>query len=260
MPSGPRLADVTRQPPPWWLIACAAAYVGYFVLIAWCEIDRPEPPGLIVRFEHDEMVAITVIPDSPAARAGLVPGDAVIAANAHPLRSRLDWLLVAANLDAGRTIPLRVRRGDRTVDTTLLLPRARNQYWIGVEGLTHGAVRLAQLITLVVALVVAFKRPRDGVAVAGAWLLATVAVFSVDWPYGMAVTWRSLPAPVGWALWLPYTCSLAVAAVMWTFFAIFPRPVFLRTTPFAQETAAVQKALFRQRAPFVHERRLTTRW
>jgi tRNA A-37 threonylcarbamoyl transferase component Bud32 len=235
MASSPRLANTRRQPPPWWLIACAAAYVGYFVLLAWCEIDRPEPPGLIVRFDHDRMVALSVTPDSPAARAGLAAGDAILAANGHPLRSRLDWLLVAANLDTNQPIALRVVRHRDDVaaaaaaafaDETLVLPRARNRYWLGFEGLTHAAVRLAQLITLIVGLIVAFKRPRDGVAIAGAWLLATVAVFSVDLPYGMAITWRSLPAPIGWALWPPYLSTLAVAAVMWTFFAIFPKPLF----------------------------------
>jgi tRNA A-37 threonylcarbamoyl transferase component Bud32 len=226
MPSSPRPANRTRHPPPWWFVACATAYIGYFLLLAWCEINRPEPPGVTVRFDAGEMVILTVLPDSPAARAGSLPGDVLVAANDHRLRSRLDWLLVAANVEADRAIPVRVRRGDREFDASFVLPRARAHYWLGVEGLTHGAVRITQAITLVVALLLAFKRPRDIVAVAGAWLLATVAVFSVDLPYGMAATWRSLPAPVGWVLWLPYLCSLAVAAVMWTFFAIFPRPVF----------------------------------
>jgi tRNA A-37 threonylcarbamoyl transferase component Bud32 len=235
MPARSQLADTRRQPPPWWLIACAAAYIGYFALLAWCEIDRPEPPGLIVHFDHEHMLTLSVMPDSPATRAGLVSGDAILSANGHPLRSRLDWLLVAANFDTDQPISLRVIRHRDDVDaaaaaaisdTTLVLPRARNRYWLGFEGLTHAAVRLTQLITLIVGLIVAFKRPRDGVALAGAWLLATVAVFSVDLPYGMANTWRALPAPIGWALWPPYLSTLAVAAVMWTFFAIFPKPLF----------------------------------
>jgi tRNA A-37 threonylcarbamoyl transferase component Bud32 len=226
MSSSLRPTSPIRRPPPWWLVACALAYVGYFLLLAWCEIDRPEPPGLTVRFDAGEMVTLTVTPDSSAARAGLRPGDVLVAANDHRLRDRLDWLLVAANLQAGHPFPVRIRRGDQTMEALFSLPRAQARYWISVEGLTHGAVRLAQFVTLVVALILAFKRPHDGVAVAGAWLLATVAVFSVDLPYGMAVLWRSLPAPIGWILWFPYLCSLAAAAVMWTFFLIFPRPLF----------------------------------
>ncbi len=228
MRSSHRSAEPTRRPPPWWLIASAAAYVLYFALIVWCEVHRPEAPGLLVRFEQGGMLAQTVVPNSPAARAGITPGDVLIAANDHPLRTRLDWLFVAANLDADRAITVRLRRGgdDRFVETTWLLPRAGATYWISVEGLTHAAVRLSQFIVLTVSLIVAFKRPRARVAVAGAWLLATIAVFSVDLPYGMASAWRALPPPVGWGLWLPYLCSLAIAAVMWTFFALFPKPLF----------------------------------
>jgi tRNA A-37 threonylcarbamoyl transferase component Bud32 len=227
MTSSLRHATHTRHAPPWWFVACAAAYIGYFVLLVWCEINRPEPPGLTVRFDGDDMIVASVTPDSPAARARLQTGDAIVSVNGHRVRSRLDWLLVAANVEPGQNIAARVRHANQTLDEGwLVLPPARPQYWLSVEGLTHGAVRLAQLITLVVALILAFKRPGDGVAVAGAWLLATVAVFSVDLPYGMASTWRSLPAPIGWVLWFPYLCTLGVAAVMWTFFAIFPRPVF----------------------------------
>ncbi len=226
--SSHRSAEPTRRPPPWWLIASAAAYVLYFALIVWCEVHRPEAPGLLVRFEQGGMLAQTVVPNSPAARAGITPGDLLIAADDHPLRTRLDWLFVAANIDADRAITVGLRRGgnDRLVETTWLLPRAGATYWTSVEGLTHAAVRLSQFIVLTVSLIVAFKRPRARVAVAGAWLLATIAVFSVDLPYGMANAWRALPPPIGWALWLPYLCSLAIAAMMWTFFAIFPKPLF----------------------------------
>ena len=227
MTASPRHATPTRHAPPWWFVACAAAYIGYFLLLAWCEIHRPEPPGLTVRFDGGDMIVASVTPDSPAARAGLQPNDAIVSVNNHRLRSRLDWLLAAANVEPNQKIAARIRRGNQTLDEGwIVLPPARPQYWLTVEGLTHGAVRLAQLITLIVALILAFKRPGDGVAVAGAWLLATVAVFSVDLPYGMASTWRALPAPIGWVLWFPYLSTLSVAAVMWTFFAIFPRPLF----------------------------------
>jgi tRNA A-37 threonylcarbamoyl transferase component Bud32 len=230
MRSSHRLAEPTRRPPPWWLIASAAAYLLYFGLIAWCEIRRPESPGLIVRSVQIGLTVQRIVPDSPAARAGIVPGDVLLAIDGHPLRTRLDWLFVAANMDADRATPVRVQRGlgtgAGTFDTTWLLPRAGAAYWISREGVTHAAVRLSQFITLIVGLIVAFKRPHDRVAIAGAWLLASVGVFSVDLPYGMANAWRALPPPIGWTLWLPYLCTLSIAAVMWTFFAIFPKSLF----------------------------------
>ena len=102
--------------PPWWFVACATAYVAYFLLLAWCEINRPEPPGLTVRFDGDDMIVTSVIPDSPAARAGLQPGDAIVSVNNHRLRSRLDWLLVAANVQPDQKISARIRRGTQMLD------------------------------------------------------------------------------------------------------------------------------------------------
>ena len=147
MTASPRHATPTRHAPPWWFVACAAAYIGYFLLLAWCEIHRPEPPGLTVRFDGGDMIVASVTPDSPAARAGLQPDDAIVSVNNHRLRSRLDWLLAAANVEPNQKIAARIRRGNQTLDEGwIVLPPARPQYWLTVEGLTHGAVRLLSLI------------------------------------------------------------------------------------------------------------------
>lgn len=72
-------------------------------------------------------------------------------------------------------------------------------------------------------IVVATKRPFAPSALVGAWTLSTIAVFSIDLPDHIAATWRSLPAVVGLALWVPFSSNLAAAAVMLTFFANFPQ-------------------------------------
>ena len=84
MTSSPRHANHPRPTPPWWFVACATAYVAYFLLLAWCEINRPEPPGLTVRFDGDDVIVTGVIPDSPAARAGLQPGDCLLYTSPSP--------------------------------------------------------------------------------------------------------------------------------------------------------------------------------
>ena len=102
-----------------------------------------------------------------------------------------------------------------------------------MAGATVVVARIVQAITLALAILVAFRRPRDRAAQVGAWVLATLAVYSLVLPYEIAATWRALPAPIGWAMWLPFTSSLAVAAVILTFFLIFPKPIVRRPAAFA---------------------------
>src|SRR5438552_12852418 len=65
--------------------------------------------------------------------------------------------------------------------------------------------------------------PADGPTRIGAWVLATLAVYSVVWPYHIAAAWRALPAPVGGLLWIPLASSLVVAPLTLSFFLVFPR-------------------------------------
>jgi sigma-B regulation protein RsbU (phosphoserine phosphatase) len=88
------------------------------------------------------------------------------------------------------------------------------------------AVRGAQFITLIFALIIAFSRPYDRIARVGAWFLATLATLSFLLPYGMAVLWRQLPMLLGGLLWIPLVSTLAFAPLGFTFFAIFPRQLF----------------------------------
>ena len=83
--------------------------------------------------------------------------------------------------------------------------------------------RAVQLVTLLLAIFVAFKRPLDRSARMGSLVLATLGVYSIVWPSQIAATWRSLPLIFGASLWIPFTGSLAIAAILFSFFALFPR-------------------------------------
>ena len=45
--------------------------------------------------------------------------------------------------------------------------------------------------------------------------------------YGIAATWRALPLAAGLALWIPFASSVAIAAIIFSFFAIFPRRILV---------------------------------
>jgi eukaryotic-like serine/threonine-protein kinase len=211
--------------PPWWMFVLAAAFAGYFGLLLYSDLTRPEPTGLVSEIHRSMMTVDAVAPGSPAARAGVQPGDRVVAVNGLLIRNRLDWLIVETNMQTGRPFVLDVAREGQPQRVTLLLTRASTDFWISRTGATLVVARIVQLITLALAFVVAFKRPFDLAARIGGWLLAAFAVFSIVLPYQMAAVWRALPLMIGMVLWIPFASSLAVAAVLLTFFAIFPRPI-----------------------------------
>jgi serine/threonine-protein kinase len=59
----------------------------------------------------------------------------------------------------------------------------------------------------------------------GAWVLATAAV-ALGSPDGWAATWRHLPGLLGLLLWIPEISRFVSDAILFTFFAIFPRRIF----------------------------------
>jgi serine protease Do len=59
------------------------------------------------------VVLRSIIPGSPAARAGLQAGDQIIGARSRPLRNVFDWEAVLLTLRVGESVPLVVRRGNR---------------------------------------------------------------------------------------------------------------------------------------------------
>jgi membrane-associated protease RseP (regulator of RpoE activity) len=173
------------------------------------------------------MVLLEVMPNSPAAKAGLEAGDKVLAINGRRLQSHKDWIPFRANLELNRSLQVEVARGSRKILAVLTLTRRAWTYLT-----LAGRVRLlewtaAQLLTLIVAFVIAFSRPRDPTALLGAWLLATAAVCDVVPPRGRMAIWRELPISLGILLWVPYLSYTVLGGpITFSFSASFPRRLF----------------------------------
>jgi len=64
-------------------------------------------------------VIASVTPGSPAARAALQPGDAILRAGPRTIRNAFDWEAMLLDLRVDETITMRVRRGSRDFDATV---------------------------------------------------------------------------------------------------------------------------------------------
>ena len=78
-------------------------------------IDTNNPRDLITA----GAVIATVVPGSPAEKAGLRPGDAILQAGARPVRNEFDWEAALLGLRVGDDVKLRVRRGSRDMNVTV---------------------------------------------------------------------------------------------------------------------------------------------
>lgn len=213
-----------RAPYP--IVLATASFLAYFVLLVYCDLTRPQPEGLFLQFANHQALVRSVDPGSPAAVAGVRAGDRVLSYEGVPIRTRVDWMAVQANTDLTRRQRLElVRDGERRVVQIRLEPMAAAGSAMRAR-FTLLVARGAQGIMLLLAILVAFRRPRDPVARIGAWLIATFGVFCVVLPSRIALLWRSLPDVVGLFLWVPFVSSLVVGALLFTFFENFPRRRF----------------------------------
>ncbi|HKN67402.1 MAG TPA: trypsin-like peptidase domain-containing protein [Gemmatimonadaceae bacterium] len=61
-------------------------------------------------------VIATVVPGSPAQKAGLQPGDVILQEGTRPVRNQFDWEAALLDLRVGQPANLRVRRGSRELN------------------------------------------------------------------------------------------------------------------------------------------------
>ena len=227
----PFLADrqgadrMPRPRAPWWIHLCAASFLGYFGLVMFSTFYQPAGVGVrIGTTGTDGLVVTSVIADLEADRAGVQPGDRLVAINGRRLRNLREYGAFNASVSIGQERTWLFERLGRQFSVTLA-PQRRQFFPL----LRFMPVFVGVLVSLVFSFVVIYSRPEDRVARLGALLLASIACASAPlWPTGLAGTWRHLPVLAGALLWPACLSTVSVGPIMFSMFAVFPRNVIRR--------------------------------
>jgi hypothetical protein len=207
--------------PPAWLPLVAAPFFAYFCLLLYCDIARPEHPGMNYRSGR-WFVIDQISPGSAADRSGLKVGDDVVSIDGHLISNRIDLEVRDINLVLDRPRDVLVVRDGFAQHLALIIGQPPAGYLRSKEELVLLLVRAMLFSTLILGAVIAWKRPRDQVALVAAGLLASAGVFSLTLPYRIAAIWRDLPPVVGAVLWIPFLSTACVGAWLFAFFIVFP--------------------------------------
>ena len=109
-----------RERAPWWLWFLAATFVFYGTFVMYVIRFGPEPIGAKFDFQHGRMVLLKVQPDSPAGRAGLRTGDALLTADGIPLRTLMGWVAARAQVELNKPQILQVERQGKQFSAQLI--------------------------------------------------------------------------------------------------------------------------------------------
>jgi eukaryotic-like serine/threonine-protein kinase len=205
----------------WWTLLGAVSFLLYFSLLVYCEVRRPEALGLAIDF--DGAVVAKVAAGSPADRGGLRPGDVLVAVDGRPIRSPLAWRVVESGLIVGNPLRITVDRAGTRADVDLTIRWLESSRRGLGDRLTLWVARGVQGVTLLLALLVAMKRPDEPLARVGAALLAGIGVFTVLLPPRFAAVWYSLPVAFSALLWIPFVSWISVGPLWFVFSTLFPR-------------------------------------
>lgn len=87
------------------------------------ELDERLAARLRLKEAHGALVS-AVIPDSPAEKAGIQPGDVILQWNGKPINSRDDLPLAVASTDLGKTVNVVLVRDGQRVELNVIVGRA----------------------------------------------------------------------------------------------------------------------------------------
>jgi predicted Ser/Thr protein kinase len=235
---------------PVWLYPAVAAFLLFFALNFVPEFYGPDEPGWVVESQPPRYFAgllcecgdprdsegtgqparysiVATTPGTPAARAGILPGDVLLDWDGIPFIHSMAWFLWQTG--PGTTHRLGIERGGvrRSIPITFGY-RSWRVHFANAQAVAHLVTLLSALLSLAIGLFIVWARPRDWVALGFAWALVYAAIAPLE-AAGVDYLWHRLPEAV---LLLPRLALYGSSAgLMPSFLASmmnFPRPLAVR--------------------------------
>lgn len=211
---------------PWWMYALAAVFTLTFLFNARQEAFGPANAGWIAAWPSPRVAAIKH--GSPMEKAGLQPGDLLETADGLTLTGMPDWFVARAHFERGRPIELQIKRGEQHLRLQFVITAANSSAWQRAHAGGVIAFYIARFMLLVLAIFIAFKRPRQASARLAATMLAMGAVAEGYPSSGWAAALGHLPAPLSLSIFLASACCLLSPMIWLLFCAEISRSRFLQ--------------------------------
>jgi tRNA A-37 threonylcarbamoyl transferase component Bud32 len=208
---------------PWWMYLLAAAFLADGILRTYCFFLGPVGFDFGLRYEEELSVIAAVPAGSQTDRAGIRPGDVLLALDGQPIRHSSDWRWINSNLQANRDYVFDIEREGQRFEAVYPMERVKWRRGVMIIWQIDG------LLLLATAFLIGFGRPYDFLARMGALSLAALSVSLAAFgtvPRGYAAMWRGLPQGVDVLPWIPIVTSYLAGPILLTFFLLFPRPLF----------------------------------
>ena len=165
-----------------------------------------------------------VVRGTPAERAGMRAGDVLEVADGRPLHEITDWLVARAHFERGKPVEVQVRRGTQHLRMQYVITQPSFREWRLDNLLAVSGFYLARTVLLLLAIFLAWRRPRQPSALLVALMFAITSVAEGFPSSGWAASLHHLPLAIAVPICLATSVWLLGAVVWLAFFEIYPPP------------------------------------
>jgi S1-C subfamily serine protease len=89
--------------------------------------NNQNPNSAMIVPEVSGILVVKVLPNTPAEKAGIRRGDVIVKANNQPVSDGGELQEMVEKTGIGQSLPLRIRRGERAIDLTVITAQMSNQ-------------------------------------------------------------------------------------------------------------------------------------
>jgi hypothetical protein len=191
------------------------------------EFYGPDSPGFWLQRLPESYLVTAITPGTPAARAGILPGDVLLQWDGIPFVNPVSWFMERTG--PGQTCRLEVKRGGVRQSIPITFGyRSWRVHFDNASAIANLVTVLNALLSLVIGLFIVWARPRDWVALGFAWVLLCAPI-ALHAPAGVTYLWLSMPEAILVLLYLGlFASNVGLVPSFLASVMNFPRPLAAR--------------------------------